>query len=328
MKGIIRTKNFESIYFKHFCAWLVYLLYIYLINYVANHQVTFVESLLFILPFCIAFYSNLFSLNLSRKYGILVSILLIVTFFIFLSLISYYYIFLFLPARGIKLYDAKDGFGSFLRSAILGEIQYLVYALLYFVVVNSLKKEKRLRIIQEEKFNLEQVKMQQELQNSILVQQSSKFESERLEFQYAFLRSQINPHFLHNTLNLLYSQAMLFSDDLAENIIKLSNIMRYALESSEFETVTLRNEIKNLNTLLDINRLRFGDSMLIEYTIDGEIGNHLIPPLTIITIVENAFKHGDLQDKEQPLKIQFLLKPNQLYFLCLNKKRKYKIDKN
>ena len=141
------------------------------------------------------------------------------------------------------------------------------------------------------------------------------------------MRAQINPHFLHNTLNVLFSQALDYSQDLADNILKLSRIMRYSLESLEYESgkVSIQKELEHLQTLLEINTMRFGDSKTIEYSVEGQITGQMLPPLSIMTIVENAFKYGDLKDPSNPMQIKIVLKPNEIYFYCRNKKKKNNI---
>ncbi len=162
------------------------------------------------------------------------------------------------------------------------------------------------------------------LENSRLKQQELKSEQEKLLLEYAFLRSQVNPHFLHNTLNVLFSQAMEYSQELADNICKLSRMMRYSMESIEHDSdkVPVQKELDNLKLLIEINNIRFADSRAIQYEIVGEPNGQMLPPLSIITIVENAFKYGDLKDPDHPLTIRVVLRPQQVYFYCRNKKRK------
>ena len=83
---------------------------------------------------------------------------------------------------------------------------------------------------------MQEEKLLNELENSKLKQQELKSQKDKLLLEYAFLRSQVNPHFLHNTLNVLFSQALEHSEELADNISKLSRIMRYSLESVEYES--------------------------------------------------------------------------------------------
>jgi sensor histidine kinase YesM len=230
--------------------------------------------------------------------------------------IGYAYIFLLLPSAGIVVYSST-AFKPFIQEALLGYVRFFAFALLYIYVRQSFKKEREMRLLQQEK-------SRKELENAILKQQEFQAQQEKLQFEHAFLRSQINPHFLHNTLNTLFSEAMDYSPELAENILKLSSIMRYSLEALEFESgkVLVKKELEHLQTLIDINNLRFGKSKPVEYSVEGELDDQMVPPLSFITIVENAFKYGDLKDPANPLMIRIVLQSDNVYFYCRNKIRK------
>jgi sensor histidine kinase YesM len=132
-------------------------------------------------------------------------------------------------------------------------------------------------------------------------------EKKRLQSESAFLRSQINPHFLQNTLNYFYAQALTGNTrELAESILLLSEIMRYSMESQDDSThkVLLSRELDHLNNFIKINQLRFSKNLSIRFEQDVKSDAVMIIPLVIITMVENAFKHGDLNDAENPLIIR------------------------
>jgi len=314
----------------HVFIWLLYALIIYIINKISNPGVSFLGTVLFLLPFCTTFYLVVFCLGLYKKIGVAWSVLSFFIVFAVMASIGYLYIYLFLPANGLKLFtDTK--LKSFFQDAVMGYVRFFGYAVLYFYANENIKKEKQLRLLQEEKARIEKEKVEKELENALLKQQEIKaqkemvqLEKEKIQLEYAFLRAQINPHFLHNTLNLLFSKALNYSPELADNILKLSRIMRYSLESLDYDSgrVSIQKELENLQTLLDIQNMRFGDSKIIQFTTEGEYSGQMLPPLSLITIVENAFKYGDLKDPEHPLQIKVVLKPKEIYFLCLNKKKK------
>ena len=168
--------------------------------------------------------------------------------------------------------------------------------------------------------------MQQEY---FLLEQEKKLkELEKIKYEYAFLRAQINPHFLHNTLNILFAQALPHSQELADNIFKLSSIMRYSLETATIEDgiVNIREELQHLCTLIEIHQIRFSNMLNIQYQVTGDIQNQVLPPLSLITAVENAFKYGDLKDRAYPLTILITLHPSEIIFFCANKKKKGRIQ--
>lgn len=142
--------------------------------------------------------------------------------------------------------------------------------------------------------------------------------------EFNFLKLQINPHFLYNTLNTLFAQALPHSAALADNIMKLSNMMRYSLESidSEDGKVMLEKEIQYLKELIEIHQIRFSNELNIVYEESGQLNGQFIPALSLVIAVENAFKYGDLKDKENPLFIKMQIQNESIYFYCKNKKRK------
>ena len=299
----------------HAAVWIVYFGFLYTANKLANPAIKVGHSILFMIPYCLVFYVSVFWLKRYKRMGVAMSILSFIGTFFILGAVAYAYMYKALPSANIHLYET-DAFKEFLKYAVLGYAQYYSYALLYFVVNGSFKKERALRALQEEKYI-------RELENSKLKQNELSAQKEKLQIEYAFLRAQVNPHFLHNALNTLYCQAQEYSDILASNIVKLSNMMRYSFENIEQETdlVNIEKEVQNLNRLIEINSVRFDNEELVDFRIEGEMENQLLPPLSLITIVENAFKYGDLTDAEYPLIIRLRLEPGYIYFSCKNKKQ-------
>jgi two-component system LytT family sensor kinase len=117
-------------------------------------------------------------------------------------------------------------------------------------------------------------------------------ENARLNSEVKFLRSQINPHFLFNTLNGIYSLAHERSAETETAILKLSDMMRYVLYDSSEEKVALEKDIEYLTNYLDLQRLRLSSKVDIQYELKGDIRGYYIAPLILIPFVENAFKHG------------------------------------
>lgn len=143
--------------------------------------------------------------------------------------------------------------------------------------------------------------------NKIRKQMLEAIEIERLNLeltktQMDFLRSQINPHLLFNTLNFVKYAAKKQPDQADEAIIRLSEIMTFAMEKSIGKNgfVELDQELKQIENIIRLNQLRFGNSLYINYRIELEREQILILPIVLLTLVENLFKHGDLTNKEYP----------------------------
>jgi two-component system LytT family sensor kinase len=122
--------------------------------------------------------------------------------------------------------------------------------------------------------------------------QKKEMEAEKLSSELAFLKSQVNPHFLFNILNNICSLARKKSDETENAIIKLSQIMRYMLQDSKDEKVSLEKEVEYLQSYIELQRLRLPETVKIDFSIAGQTDLRSIEPLLLIPFIENAFKHG------------------------------------
>lgn len=120
-----------------------------------------------------------------------------------------------------------------------------------------------------------------------------KLREENLKLELDLLKLQLHPHFFLNTLNNIYSMVQVTNKDAAGYIMRLSEMMRYSLYESNSEKVSLRREIEFLESYLELERIRYTPSRVtIDFTTEGEIGDWQIPPVVLVILVENAFKHG------------------------------------
>jgi two-component system sensor histidine kinase AlgZ len=116
--------------------------------------------------------------------------------------------------------------------------------------------------------------------------------NEKLTAELNFLKAQINPHFLFNTLNNLYYLAYSKSENTTEVIAKLSQMMRYMIYETNHPKVLLSKEIEYMQNYISLERLRLNDQIPIRFEVSGNTENVWITPLIFITFLENAFKHG------------------------------------
>lgn len=122
--------------------------------------------------------------------------------------------------------------------------------------------------------------------------ESIKLQLDNLNLELAFLKSQINAHFLFNTLNNVYSLALHKSDKTADVVLKLSDLLRYTLYDSNTQQISLGEEIKFVRNYIDLERIRHSSKVTISFDVSGEHEGLFIAPLIIFTFIENAFKHG------------------------------------
>jgi two-component system LytT family sensor kinase len=148
--------------------------------------------------------------------------------------------------------------------------------------------------------------------------QKKEMEAEKLSSELAFLKSQVNPHFLFNILNNICSLARKKSDETENAIIKLSQIMRYMLQDSKDEKVNLEKEVEYLQSYIELQRLRLPEQVKIDFTINGQPELITIEPLLLIPFVENAFKHGVSYQDSSEISIHLDIKKQSLSFSVRN----------
>lgn len=120
----------------------------------------------------------------------------------------------------------------------------------------------------------------------------SRITSEKLSSEISFLKQQINPHFLFNALNSIYSLVLPHSEQASDAVIKLSSILRYMLYETDKAQVSLEKEMEVINDYLALQKFKFNDITKVNFNIKGDIQGYTIEPLLLITFVENAFKYG------------------------------------
>lgn len=132
-----------------------------------------------------------------------------------------------------------------------------------------------------------------------------KVQQEKLETELSYLKAQINPHFLFNTLNSIYALAIEKSDYTATAVVKLSGMMRYIISESHKNFVSLEKEVNYINDYIELQKFRLGSTVAIHYSLEGNYYGKEIAPLILITFVENTFKYG--VNPEQHSKILVLI---------------------
>ncbi len=151
--------------------------------------------------------------------------------------------------------------------------------------------------------------------------ESQKYKDElikdRQASEIALLRSQVNPHFLFNTLNNIYSLVYNKSDEAPEAVMKLSSIMRYMLYDSNTNLVPVNKEVEYLNSFIELQQLRITQKGFVEIKVTGSMENRTIAPMLLIPFVENAFKHGE-KNHEPGIIIHLNLEPVRLFFTVAN----------
>lgn len=172
--------------------------------------------------------------------------------------------------------------------------------------------------------NLSRYKKIAELEQQKLMHQNEaiSLQKDLLQSKNAYLQAQVNPHLLFNTLNFMYNASARVSEKLADAVMTLSDIMRYALTTIDSDDkVPLSKEVEHIHNYIRLNQIRYEEQLQITFTQTGDIEGHRIIPLALITLVENVFKYGDLLDPGMPAALHLKIEKSQLTFTLFNKKR-------
>lgn len=151
-------------------------------------------------------------------------------------------------------------------------------------------------------------------------------ETQKINTELSFLKTQLNPHFLFNTLNSIYSLANKKSDHTTDAIITLSELMRYMLYETDKKCVPLKNEIEYIKNYISLQILRLKDSSGVRFNVHGNL-EHYIEPLLLISFIENAFKYGTDYTGKTNINIQIIVEEMKLIlkisnYISLNEKNK------
>lgn len=255
-----------------------------------------------------------------------------------LSLVLHALFYFFVLNHYYKLFTDKKGFVHFLGGSVIAAVLYVFYLLLndqFFQVGEVTSALQKGFLIVAYAFNMLLAiglslliaylvyLLDAKKQQKILEQQKIELEMEKTYANLNFLKAQINPHFLHNTLNFLYAKSLPYSTELSEGILTLSDIMRYALSETNLKDgkAALKDEVEHVRNVISIHQLRFSNNLQVNFEVTGVLNGTTIIPFVLITIVENAFKHGDLKDAAHPIDVKLAVEHNSIRFYCHNKKK-------
>ncbi|GAA3520622.1 histidine kinase [Aquimarina addita] len=179
----------------------------------------------------------------------------------------------------------------------------LFVAIAVYVVVIIVSSFKLLKL------NLKHTEATKKLETKILETQLKLKEQE-----LNYLKMQIHPHFLFNTLNTMYGFALKKADETPEMILKLSNLLDYLLYQVDKPFVALTEEINHINDYITLEKMRFNDTLRIDFKTDNVLTDAKIAPMLLLPFVENSFKHGCLKKGILLINIKLFCKNKQLFF--------------
>lgn len=260
----------------HLLFWIgVYFFYTYFLGYGSNNTAYVNKFAAFLMPITIVtsyfvVYYLFPNYLLTKKHKLfLLYILYTLIISVYGIILSTLYALVYLSTRGYK--DS---------AALTKTLPFIILAVFLIVIIVSC-------------VNLVHQNYNSTLQSDVLQRKVLETELKLQEQQLRFLKMQIHPHFLFNTLNTIYGFALKQSKDTPEVILKLSNLLDYILYQVKKPLVSLQDEINHIEDYISLEQIRFHETLKInfEYTIDKSVQ---IPPMLLIPFVENAFKHGKI----------------------------------
>lgn len=281
----------------HFIAWGVFILYDVFITGLIMDR--FAQPSVYVIVYIITlstFYSYTYFLRIASKQKRLVIRLLTIFFIVIFELllwivlaITLRYVFTFL-----NFYVTNAPFVlsyQYVLENIWRCSYFIGFGTGYFYILRSIENRQAVEELKSRSL-LDQIE-RHSLENSLIQTQNN------------YLRSQINPHFLFNTLNFIYNDARKKAPIAAEAIMSLAEMMRYALKRSEALTVVpILEEITQINHLIDLHQLRTKNAVNLDLNIKGDLAGIRFPPLVLLTLVENMFKHGNVLHASKPAHIK------------------------
>ena len=302
VKKILKNGNLKT----HITVWIIFTLYYsVLVKLFYHREISFqfvLETALYRIAEILLFYINAYFVF--KKYTNLKNIApqIIVFFISFIGFIAYFYFleFKLFPFFSISISNNPPILEQVIARGVSQASNFIIYALGY---------------------SFSQKVIQQQIEIGKEKERNALLEKEKSQTEYKFLRSQINPHFMFNTLNMIYGGVSKVDGELGDLLIQYADMMRYSTgKTMQQDEVGLKEELQFLDDFLSIQKRRFRDALLIDYKIEGNVQSERIVPMVLFTFIENAIKHGQNNNPELPLIIRASLVKDRFSYTVHNQK--------
>lgn len=285
----------------HILFWIaVYLFYTYFLGYGSTNTTYVNNYVLFLMPVTIIT-SYVFYFYLTPKYLLKNKLHLFLLYSVYTFIISSFLVITSILYGYFLLHDYHNKTTPPLTKTIL-----LIYLSVYFIVFVVISISLIIH-------NFKSASKNEELKNKFLSTQLQLKEQE-----LNFLKMQIHPHFLFNSLNTIYGYALQNKNEAPEMILKLSNLLDYILYQVKKPKVLLQNEINHLKDYVDLEKMRFHDKLIVTFEDKSELNTTEIAPMLLIPFVENSFKHGTIINGKLSVNISITLHEDNLVFSVEN----------
>lgn len=301
---LAERKNLE----QHVLFWGLYGVYFYVVNVLGNEEVT-VGLVFMSLPyFAFIFYTVLYMLRLFLPKKRMVECALSLLLFYTVSTVAVWAITneeweLAAPYNTYTVENYEFDWNDFVRMSMVMHCQFSILAFVYYHYCGKLEEE-RAKVAQMEKW--------------------LEVEAEKREYEYVALSAQVSPHLMGNIFQSWSKQLRDLAPAIANEMSNVYELMKFYMRAHDpkaGETILLQDEVQAVRRFLIAQKAVFKRDFYIEWDIDGNLMRFGIPPTTVLTLVKNAFKHGDIYAEETPLRIQIAVEWCHYTVAVLNKKR-------
>ena len=277
----------------HLASWLLFtVVYVVVFYRFWQLDLALFRALGNVLPMIFIFYANIFLVNrYLEKKRYLIYLVIVAVLILLLTGLRTQYNLLFPEIEEMTLLRNEETGWRLGAFATNGSI--LLFSTIYQIMQNRIRAER----------------------------ENEQFMARQNEAQLQFLRAQINPHFLFNTLNNIYSLAVVKSDKTAEMVLKLSNLLRYVIYDGKETQVSLKREAEQIQSFIELFQMRSEQPLDIRFETSGDLANAKIEPMILIPIVENCFKHCDFDTNENAyVRIRLSASDQRIQFYTENSK--------
>lgn len=278
----------------HIAFWLIHTLFVATIIYLRAPNFDKLDYAISEALLVSTFYANVFGiLLLTQEKKIFQGILAILICLVAYCALKYVHRFIFLPSIGHMDFFIPFEWKGFLNDTLYNFVEYFFYAVGFSYAKRFFLSEKA----------------------------ALQLQNKKIEIENNYLKAQINPHFLYNTLDFIYNKTEASNKQAAKCIYLLTEIMSYSLDNdSDDGMVDLEEEITHLDNYIELQQLRFENTLYIKFDKKGKFSDIRIPHYTLITFIENVFKHGIVNDPVYPLAISITCFSGKLIFEVNNRK--------
>lgn len=305
VKGYISMVMGKKLLVYHIAGWSAFIAYeVLTIHFVVGRTAPAIDYILHYLLNIALFYGNARLIS-STKGRLTTGSLIALEIFVYMC--CNYVLNTTLEHLAIQITRPTDPLRGFFIASFWRCLYFLGLSTMYGFAVNLIRSRDQMAVLMT-------AQVQREKDQAVL-------EKNLLTTQNALLRAQINPHLFFNTLNFIYNSVHRLSIHAGEAVMLLADITRYSISRGDSDgLVFLKDELTHVEDLISLNQIRFNGRLHIRLEMDGDFTHHKIIPLVLLTLVENVFKYGELEDPQTPAVVYIRRVDDIVHFATKNKK--------